>query len=659
MNATPRQLPLGKIIKFGIPTVLVLATIIIGTLVYMGRIPQFVQQQKPEPTPPNMSSLFYLSATNQLTEEEIAHLQSDKTRYSIFVFEYSPTLQQDLLIKLQPKSPVYVLATSSDELQSPTIAAIKNVFVPDSILDECKTLEYTCFTYATTQEQVELPSTVPTTYSKTIQFRNREVFHTHYVFTCIQDDKCVETFVTSPPTTLLSANNTSFMLMRSDLKQLSPFITQLPKVEIEIKTEKIPIILWNMKDASGMFSQQAFSAGIKTLNSKEVLSKTGKITTGVTGDYFIPTTQPKENDFTYTLTVWYGLGESPIEKPIITEKTFSHTFTAPDLQTDSQGNVQYIAWIPDWGMARALESLRKNPKRWNTISPVWYFLKKDGTFTVERNVNNPELLRIAKNNGITVLPTITQFDPDILSETLNNHFDAHIKNIVDLVNKNGYIGIDLDYESTYLKDKALFEKFIETLSIELKKTNKILVFTVLAKWSDEKIYTFLPQTRQVQDWAFLSKHVDEIRIMGYDFTSQSSVVPGPLSPILWNDAILNYALTKVPPEKLVLALPLYSHGWPEPGVDPAGANNDQEISVAQKNTISLQHSDISGLRRTVRGYSESFDTWNSEVRSTFKDGKVNRIMFYLDKKAIQEREQLAKKYKIKGLAFWRMGGEEL
>lgn len=652
-----------KLIIIGIAIITIIVLVIIATLAYLGKLPSFSQQQAQEPQKPDLSSVFYLTAGNQLTEAEQTHLLSDKTAYSSYVFEYSTMLSSEVITTLKQRAPVYLLVTSVEELQSEIAPTVAHFFVPEALAETCKTLEYTCFVYSTNTESMELLPSSPVAYEKSVQFFDETSRHTLYMFACVQDETCLESFLATPPSVVQNTmGKTSFMLLRNDKQQLTPFVTRLPQLEIDIKAEKAPAILWKINDPSGMFIQQAYSSEVLYASTQESVVKSGKVWTQVTGGYFVPTSEPKENNFLYKLNVWYGLDlESPaIATTLTATKQFSHQFALPDFSGDISGNTQYIAWIPDWGMARALTSLRANPKRWNTISPVWYFLNKDGTFTVERNVNHPELLSIARNNNITVIPTITQFDPDILSEALNNHFDEHIKNIVDLVNKNNYVGIDLDYESTYLADKELFEKFIETLSVELKKTNKILVFTVLPKWSDEKIYTFLPQTRQVQDWAFLAKHVDEIRIMGYDFTSQGSIIPGPLSPIIWNEAILDYALQKVPAEKLVLALPIYSHGWPEPSSsDPAGPNNDQEISVAQKNTISLQHDDIAEIKRTIRGYNENFDTWNSEVRSTFRDGSINRVMFHLDKRAVQEREKLAKKYKIKGLAFWRMGGEDL
>jgi spore germination protein len=440
----------------------------------------------------------------------------------------------------------------------------------------------------------------------------------------------------------------------------SPLVSHLPELKISQRDGAVPIFIWEIDNPVTFWEQQSYSFEVKNKDGKS-LYKTGRIYNVNKGEYFIPLENPGSNEFTAELQSWVLFSEGTLAFHLEKSHSFTHTFSQIDFSgIDNSHKVEHIGWIPDWGITRGVQSMKKYPSRYTYVSPVWYFPKADGTLTVERNVNHADLLATARRNNTRVIPTISQFDPDILSEVLNKNLDKHVSIIVELVEKNGYEGIDLDYESTYLKDKEKFEEFIRKLSAELKKRNKYFVFTVLPKWSDEKIYNFLPQTRQVQDWAFLAQHTDEIRIMGYDYTSQNSLVPGPMSPILWDEAVIKYALTKIPAEKIVLALPLYSHAWPKPiETDPAGPNNDNPILGSTKNTVSLQHEDINLQKPQVTNYVETYDSWNGEIRATYRDSKVERVMYYLNKQAIDQRILLAKKYKIKGLAYWRIGGEIL
>jgi hypothetical protein len=140
-----------------------------------------------------------------------------------------------------------------------------------------------------------------------------------------------------------------------------------------------------------------------------------------------------------------------------------------------------MSWIPDWGMDDGIASIRKNPTRWGTISPVWFTPNKNGTVNKERTFNSATLLKLLRDNNIRLVPTISLFDADILQEILNKNLDKHVAEIVSLVEKNNYAGIDLDYESTYEADRLLLTEFITKLAGQLHQKNKTLSFTALRK----------------------------------------------------------------------------------------------------------------------------------------------------------------------------------
>jgi spore germination protein YaaH len=312
-------------------------------------------------------------------------------------------------------------------------------------------------------------------------------------------------------------------------------------------------------------------------------------------------------------------------------------------------------------MTEGVASVKSNPKKWHTISPVWYTPNRNGTLNKQSTYKNATLMDIAKKNSIAIMPSIALFDPQILSDILNGNLDRHVDEIVQEVVKNGFAGIDLDYETTYLKDKEKLVELVTKLATKLHANNKKLSFTALPKIDDRKIYSYLPETHEAQDWAAIGAVVDEFRIMAYDYTGQGSKQPGPLSPYVWNELLIQYAIARMPAEKVILALPLYAHGWPTPtSSNLAGKNNDQSLSSGEfKNTISPQHDNIAYMKTHSAYFRETYDPWYKEVRVEVKYNGVKRVLYYLDKKAINDRLQLASKYGIKGVCYWRIGGERL
>ena len=462
-----------------------------------------------------------------------------------------------------------------------------------------------------------------------------------------------------------SAECQSLLAKEASIDSTYLYFTLLPEFGLlqrpTVTIEQYPthyIAIWESK--LGTATQSSYS--IEILNDKgSRVYATGKIASTVMGDFIVPTSKLPTGTYTTRIKVWYKLGSGSSLQPITYTTSTSinelHTSTNAPLST----KVQQMSWIPDWGMSAGITSVQTNPSKWAVISPVWFNPNKDGTLKSEPTYNSSTLTSLLKKNSIHLVPTISLFDADILKDILNNHMDTHIAAIVKTVVDNNYDGIDLDYESTYKDDTALLITFVTNLATKLHEKGKTLSFTAVPKIDDREIYSFLPQTHQAQDWKAIGAVVDEFRIMAYDFTGQGSSQPGPLSPYIWDEALIQYAVANMQASKVVLALPLYSHAWPKPsGSNLAGSNNDKTLSSGVlKNTISLQHDDIAYVKSHSSDYKETYDVWNKEVKATFTYKGVARVMYYLDKHAVDERLQLARQYGIKGVCYWRIGGEVL
>ena len=333
--------------------------------------------------------------------------------------------------------------------------------------------------------------------------------------------------------------------------------------------------------------------------------------------------------------------------------------------------LSYSAWIPDWGINEGLTSLKTNAAKFDYLSPVWYEVKEDGSLINKKPKNAAKMFSIANKNDIKLVPAIAMFDHELFTKVLQNqeNLQRHITAIYDLVVSEDYAGIDLDYESTKLQDKEQYFAFLADLSAKLHQADKILIVTVLAKWGDAVIYPSLPETRIVQDWSRIAELADQVRIMAYDYTYAKTQFPGPIAPVNWIKDILDYAVTKIPREKIILGIHLYAYEW-WLEVDPT--NKDQEFSSLTFITNYLLNNSSD---RAARAY--TYDTVlkvlaeNQGERSEYQGEQIfkyqktnsdtgkleNRILIYIDPVGVRQREQLAKDYQIAGVSYWRLGRE--
>lgn len=322
------------------------------------------------------------------------------------------------------------------------------------------------------------------------------------------------------------------------------------------------------------------------------------------------------------------------------------------------------AWIPYWDYSRGLETLKNNKGSFNSISPVIYEVNEDGSLKQTKPDQWKELHEYAKENDIDFIPSIAMFDHELFTKVLQSdeNLERHIKAIITEIEENEFDGIDLDYESTKLADKNKYEEFIINFKLQIsnleKKLDKKLIFsvTVLPKWGIETIYPSLSETRQVQDWKFLSEHADEIRIMAYDYTSQYSQYPGPIAPLNWIELILEKATNEIAEEKIVLGLHNYGYNWAAGEVNDAVdflSNPPTEKIRADAYTIDQ----VQEILDTYPGNEGLEETWGERIYAYKREGN-DRVLIFVTDEGIVMRKELAAKYGIKGVSFWRLGGDE-
>lgn len=317
------------------------------------------------------------------------------------------------------------------------------------------------------------------------------------------------------------------------------------------------------------------------------------------------------------------------------------------------------AWLPDWGIAAGINSAQSTSAPFYSFSPVWYYLNSDGSVAATPTLVS-ELKQVAATKGAKLIPSIASFKADDIYNAIKpSAVDAHVKWLVDETINRGFDGIDVDYEEFYYRHKDDYTIFITKLSESLHAQGKLLSVTVHGDWSHSDIHSTLRHTRAALDWAELNAAADEIRIMAYDFTGFRYQYPGPISPLDWNQAILRFAVTSIDVEKIVLALPLYGYdGW---------SNN---VQIAEPYLGMLANPKMDGVQADASTYSGYLNLRQTTVSDTLVDtsgekmliyafaGK-NYAMTYQDTANTRLKLELARQYGIKGVAYWRLGDEDL
>jgi GH18 family chitinase len=202
------------------------------------------------------------------------------------------------------------------------------------------------------------------------------------------------------------------------------------------------------------------------------------------------------------------------------------------------------------------------------------------------------------------------------------------------VTTNGFDGIDIDYESLHAVDRAAFSQFLRQLGSALHQQHKLLSVDVHPKTAEPGDW----DGPQAQDWAVIGQVADEVRLLTYDYSYDGSA-PGPIAPPAWMASVVQFAVSVMPPQKVILGIPLYGYDWV----------GTRATEVAWQDTQAL---------RTRAGATPSYDTATQSLHFTYLADSEPHQVWYEDATTTSSKLDLVARYGLGGASFWHLGGED-
>lgn len=356
-----------------------------------------------------------------------------------------------------------------------------------------------------------------------------------------------------------------------------------------------------------------------------------------------------------------------------TTSTFVFGATTPKLDV--------AVWIPYWQKTAGASTTLANLDKVTQISPFSFELQLDGTIKNALKIEEEPwttLLAEARKKKVKIYPSILSYPStqkekqsvyDLLSSKKKR--TAHIQEIVALVKKHNFDGIDIDYEAKVAEIKPYFAAFLTELSKELKKSNKKLICTIEPRTPPDSRYAttskeVLSKVEYANDYKAIGKACDQVRIMAYDqSTDDAKLVKqnrgaglfyAPVADIEWVKKIVTVALWDIPAKKLIIGVPTYGNKY------EVIIKNNTEVTYKRIGSMNFNYAnDLAKILKTtpIRNsagelnftYSTSTGV-NGEPLGGFKQ----YLVWYSDAKAIEDKLNLAKLYKLGGIAIFKIDG---
>ena len=360
-------------------------------------------------------------------------------------------------------------------------------------------------------------------------------------------------------------------------------------------------------------------------------------------------------------------------------------------------------WMPYWMTSPArpsgVDSAVANADLFEDVSPFWYSAtgRPGGGIEVRLNPNfTNAAANVAwamprfKGAGLTVIPSVTDGSPKgRMAATLADPAARaqHVADLVALTVNNGFDGLDINYENFAFKDgrsswdatQPNWTAFVAELGAALRAQGKLLSVTIPGP-CDTRNQCGGRNGYWVYNLPGIAPHADRIRIMAYDYTVQSI---GPIAPIGWVRANVEYAVTVMDPGKLQIGVPTYGRartrtvsggGFRLSGVCPNKDGSSAERTAWRSATAmsAITAREIPELLARY-GLTDADVTWDPDTQESYfryvkdvewTDGAGNRQVCNAERQvnfvgpdAVLARTQLVGQYGLNGAALWTIGGE--
>ncbi|EYE88557.1 glycoside hydrolase [Fervidicella metallireducens AeB] len=276
------------------------------------------------------------------------------------------------------------------------------------------------------------------------------------------------------------------------------------------------------------------------------------------------------------------------------------------------------------------------------LSIFSYEVRRDGTL---KEINDLPLINEAKKLRVAPLMVISNieegkgFSSDIAHEILTNNVIQNklIENVVNVLKEKSYYGLDVDFEYIYPYDRENYIKFLRKMNERLKPLGYTLTVALAPKTSGEQKGLLY----EAHDYPSIGKYVSHVILMTYEwgYTYGPAMAVAPINEV---KKVLSYAVTAIPPNKILLGIPNYGYDWTLPFVQGSAAK-----TLSNTGAVELARMVKAAIKYDKESESPFYNYYDG-------NGKQHEVWFE-DARSILAKLLLVNKYNLGGVSYWTIG----
>ncbi len=268
-----------------------------------------------------------------------------------------------------------------------------------------------------------------------------------------------------------------------------------------------------------------------------------------------------------------------------------------------------------------------------------YSVNADGSLNP---VDDIVIIEKAINQQVAPWLTITNtiegegFSSDLANSILTNEAvqDTLLNNIIQTMSSKNYKGLNIDFEYVYPRDRENYNNFLRKTVDKLRPLG-YTVSTALAPKLGSNQQGLL---YEAHDYAAHGEIVDYVILMTYEW----GYMYGPaqaVAPVNKVRQVLDYAVSAIPSQKILMGMPNYGYDWTLPFVKGSAArpiSNTGAVQLAERVGAQIQFDE--------QAQSPFFYYYDSS-------GKEH-VVWFEDARSVEAKLLLVDEYNLGGVSYW-------
>lgn len=283
-----------------------------------------------------------------------------------------------------------------------------------------------------------------------------------------------------------------------------------------------------------------------------------------------------------------------------------------------------------WG---GFPELQANADLFTDVALRWFETNSQGDLFYEYQDNYQQVLKFLQQKGIKAHASVVFMDQTGLHSLLSTPARRArlISQLCAEVQKNGYDGVNIDFEFIPAEDSGYFTTFLQELKNGLGDDTELSV-AVFARTAADNWPT-------AYNYRKIGEIADQVVVMSYDYHYKTSGA-GAVAPLWWVEEVINYMRGNagIPAAKLLIGMATYGYDWGN-GVTTTTVTEERLGQLSSRYRLSA-----------------FYDPGTCSPYYTYTDSNQVKHQIWLENElSLDQKLELVQKNNIGGISFWRIG----